>query len=769
MNRSYESRDCHRGRSELVHGRRVALHHRSLLAPLFLLLGVLATALAVIASPGRDVRTGAISGTVREANGGPLAGAAVLVAETPLAAVTGADGSFRIDGLKAGSYALEVRLAGFRSAQVTGLRVTPGATTRADVRLQREGTGSGAHGSPPPGADGPADDGAAEKSKRSEGAAIGLNLSIVSLKAVGVPSPVPDYTASPSMQSQSHMAAESMAPGSSPDGSTLREARELRSSLSAIGQPSALPPMVPTTGGSRLPNDERFDSMFFRHYGVNPFVPTDEDSLSTFALDVDAASYTLARRYLELGQLPDPAAVRVEEFVNYLPQGYPEFDDQDFRIFLEGAPSPFGPGYQLVRVGLKARSVPERARPPLNLTFVIDGSGSMEREDRLGLVQASLRLLVHRLRDGDRVGIVLFQTVARVILDPVTMGGPCRVGRTDAHKDDSPLDRRHSGRPGHSPLPSGRERVLDAIDALSASGSTNAEAGLLLGYDMARQSFRSGAANRVILCSDGVANEGRTGAGSILQRVRSEADKGIRLTAIGCGMGNYNDVLLEQLADRGDGNYFYVDDLAEARRVLIDGLAGTLLTVAEDAKVQVAFDPARVLRYRLLGFENRDVADRDFRNDRTDAGEVGPGHEVTALYEVKLAADAREGRLATVRVRYARPRETATGHKDVREIAAVLDSRQLVRRFASASPSFRLDAAAAELAEILRGSYWARECRFADVLPVARKVAEDGRRSSWGSGDPRIADAAAELVSMLEKAAKLEGQLSRNVGEDDGE
>jgi Ca-activated chloride channel family protein len=227
-------------------------------------------------------------------------------------------------------------------------------------------------------------------------------------------------------------------------------------------------------------------------------------------------------------------------------------------------------------------------------------------------------------------------------------------------------------------------------------------------------------------------------------------------------MGNYNDVLLEQLADRGDGNYFYVDDLSEARRVLVDGLTGTLLTVAEDAKVQVAFDPARVLRYRLLGFENRDVADRDFRNDRVDAGEVGPGHEVTALYEVKLAPGAREGRLATVRVRYARPREEAGGRRDVREIAAVLDSRQLCRRFESTSPLFRLDAAAAEFAEILRGSYWAKESRPADVIPVARRAAEDLRRASWGGVDPHAADAAAELVSMLEQASRLQEQLSRN-------
>lgn len=705
----------------------------------------LGAAVVVSASSGGEPRTGAIAGTVRDAAGGPLNGASVLVAATPLAALSAMDGSFRIDGLATGSYAIEVRHAGYRPARVSDLRVNPGATTQIEVHLEREGAQAVSPGATSSESIGSAKVQTQAEPKRGIGAALDALRSL----------------ASPSANGPRPSCAREM-------GSERQELRMHDAPPASVGDQAAglapRPPTVPTTGGSRLPNDEAFDSMFFRHYGVNPFVPTDEDPLSTFALDVDAASYTLTRRYLELGQLPDPAAVRVEEFVNYLPQGYPEFDDEDFRIFLEGAPSPFGPGNQLVRVGLKSRTVSDRTRPPLNLTFVLDGSGSMAREDRLGLVQASLRLLVDRLRDGDRVGIVLFQTDARVILEPVTLGSHPRreCGNGDHHREWSPFDKRHDDRCEHGWSPSGRQLVLEAIDRLVANGSTNAEGGLLLGYDMARRSFRSAASNRVILCSDGVANEGRTGAASILARVRDEADKGIRLTAVGCGMGNYNDVLLEQLADRGDGNYFYVDDLSEARRVLVDGLTGTLLTVAEDAKVQVAFDPARVLRYRLLGFENRDIADRDFRNDRVDAGEIGPGHEVTALYEVKLAPGAPAGRLATVQVRYARPREEVGGRREVQEIAAVLDSRQLCRRFESASPSFRLDAAAAEFAEILRGSYWAKESRPADVIPVAQRAAEDLRRASWGGVDPRAPQAAAELVSMLAQATRLEGQLSRN-------
>jgi len=251
-----------------------------------------------------------------------------------------------------------------------------------------------------------------------------------------------------------------------------------------------------------------------------------------------------------------------------------------------------------------------------------------------------------------------------------------------------------------------------------------------------------------VLCSDGVANVGRTGPESILEQVRTEADRGIQLSTIGFGMGNYNDVLMEQLADKGDGNYYYVDDLDEARRVFVENLTGTLQTIAKDAKIQVEFDPSRVLRYRLLGFENRDVADRDFRNDKVDAGEIGGGHEVTALYEVKLAPRMKSGPIATVRLRYARPEHDASGTPEVCEIAARFGSAGLSRRFEDASPRFRLDAAVAEFAEILRGSYWAKEGSLSDVLSVARSAARSLRE-----------DAAAEFISLVEKATRLSRSL----------
>ncbi len=503
------------------------------------------------------------------------------------------------------------------------------------------------------------------------------------------------------------------------------------------GKP-ARPPVVPTTGGTKLPNDEAFDSMFFRTYGVNPFVATDEDALSTFAVDVDNGSYTLVRRYLELGELPPADAVRVEECVNFFTQGYPRPANDDFGITVDGAPAPFGPGCQLLRVGLHGRDVAGSEHRPAQLTFVIDVSGSMAREDRLGLVKQALRLLVAELHADDQVGIVVFGTSARVLLEPEALGGESAVPRDMRFRWDERIDWRGPA------SQAGREHVLEAIERLQPEGSTNTEEGLRLAYEMARRAYRPNAVNRILLCSDGVANVGHTGPESILASVRRPSDRGIHLSTIGFGMGNYNDALMEQLADQGDGAHYYVDDLREAKRVLVENLTGTLQAIARDAKVQVEFDSTRVLRWRLLGFENRDVADRDFRNDKVDAGEIGSGHEVTALYEVKLVPNAPPGPLGTVRLRWARPESEGAGAPYVREIARVFTAADLAARFESAPARFRLDAAVAEYAEILRGSYWAREERMEDVLPIARLAAHELHDA-----------AAAEFVTLVERATGL--------------
>lgn len=469
------------------------------------------------------------------------------------------------------------------------------------------------------------------------------------------------------------------------------------------------PTVSPSTGGTHEPNDAPYGDMFFKGYGTNPFIDTEDDAQSTFGLDVDTGSFTLARSYLERGHLPPSEAIRVEEFVNYFGYGDPAPRRDEFTITAEGGPSPFasGPRYQLVRFGIKGREISSAERQPAMLIFVVDVSGSMQQENRLGLVKRSLELLLDQLQPEDQVGLVVYGSRGRVLLEPTS--------------DKYAIER--------------------SIQHLVPNGSTNAEEGLTLAYDLARTYRRRGAINRIILCSDGVANVGRTGPESILQRIQSGADQGVELTTIGFGMGNYNDLLMEQLADQGDGSYAYVDTLDEARRVFVENLTGTLQTIASDAKVQVEFNPETVSRYRLIGYENRDIADDRFRDDSVDAGEIGAGHEITALYEIKLQEDVgKRDLLATLRLRY---RSKATG--EVVESAVDLTRRNISRRWENASPALRLSSVVAEFAEILKGSYWAKDGSLDRLEQRATVVAADFR------GDREVQD----LVTLIGQARRL--------------
>ncbi|MCA9618570.1 MAG: von Willebrand factor type A domain-containing protein, partial [Myxococcales bacterium] len=425
--------------------------------------------------------------------------------------------------------------------------------------------------------------------------------------------------------------------------------------------------------------------MYFEHYGTNPTIDTEEERRSTFAVDVDTASYTMARSFLERGVLPAEASVRVEEIVNAFDYGYEPPEDAAFNVHAEAAPSPNRQGYHLLHVGVKGKEVQKEARKDANLVFVIDVSGSMDADNRLGLVKRSLKLLVSELREGDEVGIVTYGSEAREVLQP-----------TSAYD---------------------KTRILRAIDALATEGATNAEAGLRVGYAMAARHMREGGINRVILCSDGVANVGITGPGGILDVVDREVKRGITMTSVGFGMGNYNDVLMEQIADKGNGNYFYVDRLAEAKRVFVDELTGTLQVIAKDVKIQVDFDPQVVERYRLIGYENRALTARQFDDDRVDAGEIGAGHSVTALYEVRLAKDA-SGALGTVRVRYKEPNGAES------KLVETSLRRSILRDETGemSSPS-QLSLVAAQFAEKLRGSYWARNVSYEDILTRLDRIA----------------------------------------------
>jgi Ca-activated chloride channel family protein len=473
--------------------------------------------------------------------------------------------------------------------------------------------------------------------------------------------------------------------------------------------------MSSCVGGTDNPNDEPYDAVFFEEYGVNPFVDTDEDNLSTFAVDVDTGSYTIMRYYVNDGNLPPDESVRVEEYINYFDQGYapPAEGEGAFAVHLEGAPSFYGgEHHHLVRVGLQGYLPPAEDRPDVVLTFVIDVSGSMDRQDRLELVKDALALLVAELRPTDRIGIAVYGSRGYQLL---------------AHTSVSEAD-----------------VILAAINRLQPEGSTNAEEGLRIGYQMAAEAFDPQAINRVILCSDGVANVGQTGHETIWEQISGYAEGGIYLTTVGFGMGNYNDVLMEGLADHGDGFYAYVDTLVEAKRLFVYELPSTLQVIARDARIQVEFNPAVVRSYRLIGYENRDVADEDFRNDDLDAGEIGLGHSVTALYEIKFWEGASTTDPAMiVYVRYENPDSGETV-----EINRSTSWAEFAGAFEEASLRFQLTAVVAEYAEVLRHSYWAKESSLDAVLAQARRVA------GYLPDDSDVA----EFLGLVERASTLAAQ-----------
>ncbi len=474
--------------------------------------------------------------------------------------------------------------------------------------------------------------------------------------------------------------------------------------------------MGPVCGGSVPPNGEAHDAMFFKHYGCNPEIQTDDNRFSTFGVDVDTASYTLCRRYINGGNLPPEEAVRVEEFVNFFDYGYAAPKEKTFGIYLDAAQTPFAKNNRiLLRIGLKAREVKEADRKDAVLTLVIDTSGSMSGGNRIESVKAGLRMLVSRLRPTEKVAIVEYKTNARLVL-------------------------------GHT-LVSEKEKILTSIDQLHPGGSTNAYAGLKLGYQIAAQNLDTECINKVILCSDGVANEAHTDAETILREVAEYRRKGITLFCVGVGMGNYNDVLLEKLGDKGDGHYAYVDGIDEAKRIFIENVTGTLQTVAKDAKVQVEFNVKTVVSYRLVGYENRRLKKEDFKNDKVDSGEVGAGHSVTALYVVKVRPE-KEGKLATVRLRW---KDTAT--KEVEETEKAIGTSKIVKDFDNATASFKLAAVVAQFAEIMRKSFWADEATLKGVVEISGSLAlelEEQKAANFAL----LARAAARMKRNIQTAQK---------------
>ncbi|MFP2904161.1 vWA domain-containing protein [Pyxidicoccus sp. 3LFB2] len=449
----------------------------------------------------------------------------------------------------------------------------------------------------------------------------------------------------------------------------------------------------------------------FEAWKPNLFIDTVKDPLSTFAADVDTASYTVARRYLVQGALPPASAVRVEEFVNYFKYRYAAPEKGAFTVHLEGAPSPFDSKRHFVRVGVQGKVLSRSQRKPAHLVFLVDTSGSMNSQDRLPLAKEAIKVAVKNLNENDTVAIVTYAGSTRDVLPPTPA--------TDV------------------------KRIHDALDSLQSGGGTAMGSGMELAYKHAVKKASGNVVSRVVVLTDGDTNIGpNLGAEGMLKSIHKYVSEGVTLTTVGFGMGNYRDDLMEKLADKGNGNCFYVDSYKEAKKVFETQLTGTLEVIAKDVKLQVEFNPAAVRRYRLLGYENRDVADNDFRNDKVDAGEIGAGHNVTAVYEVELTGDAKEA-LATVRVRAKAPNGTEAAEQ------AFPFERSLLRpSLEAASPDFRFAVAVASTADILRGNPAAESWSLA----TAQKLAEG---AAAGDADRN------EFVRLVTQARALMGASAR--------
>ena len=454
----------------------------------------------------------------------------------------------------------------------------------------------------------------------------------------------------------------------------------------------------------------------FQHAGTNPFTVTTKDKLSTFSIDVDTASYTYGRRFLKNGNRPNASSVRVEEWVNAFHYEYKSPTGRHpFGISMEAGPSPLDEGRHVLRVGIQGKKISNKDRKPVHLTFLVDTSGSMSRRDKLPLAQRALHHLVDNLDSRDSVALITYAGSTSEVLP-----------QTSA---------RH------------KQRIHRAIDSLRSGGGTAMGSGMEMAYRNAGKFVAPGSVSRVIVLSDGDANIGRTSHEAILKSIKGYVSEGIKMSAVGFGTGNYRDHLMEQLADAGDGNYSYIDSFAAAKKVFGTDLSGTLQVIAKDVKIQVEMNPKVVKRYRLLGYENRDIADRDFRNDKVDAGEIGAGHSVTALYEGELVdpyAKVKDD-VATVRVRYKKPR----GMKAT-EVSKTFTQNLVRTRFGDLDRDTRWAAAVSLAAEVLRGSPYARDKSLEDAWALAAEAAGG-----------KYAKERRELVDLLDRTHKREALAVR--------
>jgi len=452
-------------------------------------------------------------------------------------------------------------------------------------------------------------------------------------------------------------------------------------------------------------NTEQYDRIY-----ENAFLDVLNNPLSTFSIDVDAASYSNIRRFINGGALPPADAVRIEELINYFTYDYPEPEgEHPFSITTEISDCPWNDAHRLAHIGLQGKHIATEHLPPVNLVFLLDVSGSMQPANKLPLLKSAFKLLVSQLRPEDRVAITVYAGAAGLVL-PSTPGDQ-------------------------------KETILDAIDRLHSGGSTAGAAGIRLAYQVAKENFMPEGNNRVILATDGDFNVGVSSDGELVRMIEEKRDDGIFLTVLGFGQGNYKDSKMEKLADKGNGNYAYIDNLQEARKVLVSEMGGTLFTIAKDVKIQVEFNPAKVAAYRLIGYENRMLNKEDFNDDKKDAGELGAGHTVTALYEIIPAGTAydtagidplkyqtsgvkpdalQSPEIFTVKFRYKDP----DGTESKLIVSPVVDENIDI---AATSDNFRFSAAVAEFGMLLRSSEFKGSATYEHAINMAKGAKGDDK------------------------------------------
>ncbi len=462
----------------------------------------------------------------------------------------------------------------------------------------------------------------------------------------------------------------------------------------------------------------------------NPFLRVSNSPLSTFSIDVDAASYSNVRRFINEGKLPPKDAVRLEELINYFTYEYPQpKGDRPFSVATEVSEAPWNPAHRLVHIGLQGKNISTENLPSSNLVFLVDVSGSMDEPNKLPLLKSAFRMLVNELREKDRVTIVVYAGAAGVVLPPT---------------------------PGNQ-----KDKILDALEKLQAGGSTAGGEGIQLAYKLAKENFIKSGNNRVILATDGDFNVGISSDAELVRLIEQKREQGVFLTVLGVGTGNLQDSRMEQLANKGNGNYAYIDNQLEAKKVLVKEIGGTLLTIAKDVKIQVEFNPAKVQGYRLIGYENRLLRNEDFKDDKKDAGELGAGHSVTALYEiipVGVKSDVKLPDVDTLKYQQKAVEPTAYKSDELMQVklrykAPNQTTSQLLTyplvdkglKLENASTNFKFSAAVAEFGMVLRESQYKGDASFDEVLKLANQsqgVDLDGYR--------------AEFIRLVTKSKSLE-------------